>query len=246
MSHVYFLKHSYSSQYYDPEYAKWYYENYTKLGKTKGRRKSPSLNEYGKAAAQTVKEKITAEKKQKLEELSAQKKDVRQRLSEQKSSEIKKEREKLKSDLKNHKEQTKNKIQQLWNRLKTMSSSERASQTGTIRAEIERLKEENASQKEKLAAAYKQTSTDIRENYKELGKQVNESFKEQSKQIVEQYNNLYLSELDKMGSDSAFTGRSSTNSTSGASSANSSAPKQEKKQPKKHGVGYKMYNMGRH
>lgn len=52
---------------YDPEYRKWYYQNFEKEGKTKGRDKSTSgLNEEGRAFAAYIREQLNNERKAKV------------------------------------------------------------------------------------------------------------------------------------------------------------------------------------
>ncbi len=52
---------------YDPEYRKWYYENYEKEGKVKGRDTSTSgLNEEGRAFAKYIREQLNNERKAKV------------------------------------------------------------------------------------------------------------------------------------------------------------------------------------
>lgn len=53
---------------YDPEYRKWYYENYEKEGKTKGRSSSTAgLNEEGRAFAAYLRQQFNSERKAKVD-----------------------------------------------------------------------------------------------------------------------------------------------------------------------------------
>ena len=76
----------------------------------------------------------------------------------------------------------KGKIDALRARLKSMSSSDRASSKASIQAEIDSLRDDNKAFREKLQASFKETRTNLKSEYDEK----------------------YISELDKIKSTGSF------------------------------------------
>lgn len=153
---------AYSSQYYDPQKAKEYYEKHKKL---KGRTSTAGLNDAGKVAAKEVKERITEEKKAQIEAI----------------------KEQAKERIAAAKDQMQGKIDALRAQLKGMSKEERQAKKEEIMNQISGLRAENKSLREKVQGDSKvlrqQTKEAFDEKYAQELEKINNSseFKKEKK-----------------------------------------------------------------
>ena len=109
-------------------------------------------------------------------------KHVKEQLTAEKKGKVENERESMKSQIESHKTQMKAKIESLRAKLKNMSKSEKAANKESIKAEIAGLREDNKAMRESLRAAFKQIKADLKTEYDEK----------------------YISELDKIRNTSSF------------------------------------------
>ena len=133
------LQH-YASKYYDPVKAHEYYERTKQL---KGRKSRVQLNEQGQAAAKTVKENITKERKERVES----------------------ERQVKDSKIEAKKVELQNKIDSIRKRLDGMTSESKAKIREKLQLEIDGLREENNAFREELNTEFKQTSSNLKTEY---------------------------------------------------------------------------------
>ena len=132
----------YASKYYDPVKAHEYYEEHKQL---KGRKKSVSLTDEGKAIAKSVKETLDTSKKSDIERSNAatqQKKD-------------------------SNAASLKHKIESLNKFLKQLSPKEREAQKERIQSQISSLRERNNRIREILTEKKNDTNKSIRDDYKQ-------------------------------------------------------------------------------
>ena len=185
----------YASPYYDPVKAHEYYMKHREL---KGRASTAGLNDEGKAAASYVKEQLTTERKSKVE---ANKEDT--------TNQIDKLREQKKSNIEAHKAAMQSQIDRLKAKLSSMSSADKQKNRDRIAANISVLREQNAAERERLNAEFQAHSKTIRTAQKET----NENLKTE-------YDDKYLSELEKIKANPAFqkakTSRSGSKKSSGS------------------------------
>lgn len=183
----------YASKYYDPVKA---HEYYLKTRELKGRQSTSSLNEEGKSTVEYVKSNLNAEKKQKLAE------EKNNRDSRIETAQTTKE-----TAIDKYANRTNLAIDQLREKLKSMSSAEKARNRDMILTQISRLRENNANAKLKLNNAYKKSYESISSDY---------STKVDA--IKNEYENLYLDELDKIKSESKYLKKSSSKGTKSSGS----------------------------
>lgn len=169
----------YASPYYDPVKAHEYYMKHREL---KGRTSTAGLNDEGKAAASYVKEQLTTERKAKVE---ANKEDT--------TNQIDKLREQKKSNIAAHKAAMQRQIDQLRAKLSSMSSTDKQKNRARISASISALREQNAAERERLNAEFQAQSKSLRTAQKET-----------NKNLKTEYDDKYLSELEKIKANPAF------------------------------------------
>lgn len=107
---------------------------------------------------------------------------VKEQLTAEKKGKVENEQESMKSQIESYKTQMKAKIEFLRAKLKSMSKSEKATNKESIKAEIAGLREDNKAMRESLRSAFKQTKVDLKTEYDEK----------------------YISELDKIRNTSSF------------------------------------------
>ena len=190
----------YASPYYDPVKAHEYYIKHREL---KGRASTAGLNDEGKAAASYVKEQLTTERKSKVE---ANKEDT--------TNQIDKLREQKKSNIEAHKAAMQSQIDRLKAKLSSMSPADKQKNRDRIAANISVLREQNAAERERLNAEFQAQSKTLRTAQKET----NENLKTE-------YDDKYLSELEKIKANPAFQKAK----TSRSGSKKSSSSKKTKK-----------------
>lgn len=194
------LKH-YASPYYDPVKAHEYYERTKKL---KGRRSTAGLNDEGKAAAKYVKERITAEKKQKIQSSkdlkdkniktsSESTKLTRKQAQEKKAATIKANSQKLQAEVKSLRES-----------YKGLSKEERAAKKEQVDAQIADMRARNKSEREKLSAEYKQFSDRLSSQHKTYSTEERGAHKERSDKYRQEADEKYEAELDKIRNTSSM------------------------------------------
>ena len=185
----------YTSPYYDPVKAHEYYMKHREL---KGRNSTAGLNDEGKAAASYVKEQLTTERKAKVE---ANKEDT--------ANQIDKLREQKKSNIETYKAVMQSQIDRLKAKLSSMSSADKQKNRDRIAANIAVLREQNAAERERLNAEFQAQSKTLRTAQKET----NENLKTE-------YDDKYISELEKIKANPAFqktkTSRSGSKKSSGS------------------------------
>ena len=185
----------YASPYYDPVKAHEYYMKHREL---KGRNSTAGLNDEGKAAASYVKEQLTTERKAKVE---ANKEDT--------ANQIDKLREQKKSNIETYKAVMQSQIDRLKAKLSSMSSADKQKNRDRIAANIAVLREQNAAERERLNAEFQAQSKTLRTAQKET----NENLKTE-------YDDKYISELEKIKANPAFqktkTSRSGSKKSSGS------------------------------
>ena len=190
----------YASPYYDPVKAHEYYMKHREL---KGRTSTAGLNDEGKAAASYVKEQLTTEHKTKVE---ANNEDT--------TNQIDKLREQKKSNIAAHKAAMQRQIDQLRAKLSSMSSSDKQKNRSKISSIISALREQNAAERERLNAEFQAQSKSLRIAQKET----NENLKTE-------YDDKYLSELEKIKANPAFQKAKASRSGSKKSSSSKKTKK---------------------
>ena len=190
----------YASPYYDPVKAHEYYIKHREL---KGRNSTAGLNEEGKAAASYVKEQLTTERKSKVE---SNKEDT--------TNQIDKLREQKKSNIEVHKSAMQSQIDRLKAKLRSMSSADKQKNRDRIAANISVLREQNAAERERLNAEFQAQSKSLRIAQKET----NENLKTE-------YDDKYLSELEKIKANPAFQKAKASRSGSKKSSSSKTTKK---------------------
>ena len=99
--------------------------------------------------------------------------------------------------------------------LKRMSAEDKASNTGRIKKQIASLREENAAKRAELQEQLKGKSTSLREKTNEVNTKLREDNKGSNtklrevhksyvKDLTSKYDNMYISELDKIRNTAAF------------------------------------------
>lgn len=169
----------YTSPYYDPVKAHEYYMKHRQL---KGRTSTAGLNDEGKAAASYVKEQLTSERKSKVE---ANKEET--------TNQIDKLREQKKSNIAVHKAAMQKQIDSLRNRLSSMSSADKKKNRSRIQSSISALREQNAAERERLNAEFQAQSKSLRTAQKET-----------NANLKTEYDDKYISELEKIKANPAF------------------------------------------
>lgn len=172
------LKH-YASPYYDPVKA---HEYYMRTRELKGRTSTAGLNDEGKAAARYVKDQLTTERKSKVE---ANK--------EATTNQIDKLRAQKKANIAAHKAAMQKQIDSLRNRLSNMSAVDKKKNRERISANISALREQNAAERERLNAEFQAQSKSLRSAQKET-----------NANLKTEYDDKYLSELEKIKANPAF------------------------------------------
>lgn len=172
------VKH-YASPYYDPVKAHEYYERTKHL---RGIKSTKGMNQEGKNAAKYVKERLNAEKKQKITES----KNTR-------DSTITSLRDTKKSTIDRHRNETKSKIESLRQQLKGMSKEKKAQMREQISSQIQSVREQNKQVRESLNSLFKTNSGYARDEHKE-----------NTSKLRDEYEQKYISELEKMRSDTKF------------------------------------------
>lgn len=190
----------YASPYYDPVKAHEYYIKHREL---KGRNSTAGLNDEGKAAASYVKEQLTTERKSKVE---SNKEDT--------TNQIDKLREQKKSNIEVHKSAMQSQIDRLKAKLRSMSSADKQKNRDRIAANISVLREQNAAERERLNAEFQAQSKSLRIAQKET----NENLKTE-------YDDKYLSELEKIKANPAFQKAKASRSGSKKSSSSKTTKK---------------------
>ena len=190
----------YASPYYDPVKAHEYYIKHREL---KGRNSTAGLNDEGKAAASYVKEQLTTERKSKVE---SNKEDT--------TNQIDKLREQKKSNIEVHKSAMQSQIDRLKAKLRSMSSADKQKNRDRIAANISVLLEQNAAERERLNAEFQAQSKSLRIAQKET----NENLKTE-------YDDKYLSELEKIKANPAFQKAKASRSGSKKSSSSKTTKK---------------------
>lgn len=191
----------YASPYYDPVKAHEYYIKHREL---KGRASTAGLNDEGKAAASYVKEQLTTERTSKVE---ANKEDT--------TNQIDKLREQKKSNLEVHKAAMQSQIDRLKAKLRSMSSADKQKNRDRIAANISVLREQNAAERERLNAEFQAQSKSLRTAQKET-----------NANLKTEYDDKYLSELEKIKPNPAF--QKAKASRSGSKKSSSSKKNQER------------------
>lgn len=186
----------YASPYYDPVKAHEYYMKHREL---KGRNSTAGLNDEGKAAASYVKEQLTTERKANKEDTTNQ---------------IDKLREQKKSNIEAHKAAMQSQIDRLKAKLRSMSSADKQKNRDRIAANISVLREQNAAERERLNAEFQAQSKSLRTAQQET----NENLKTE-------YDDKYLSELEKIKSNPAFQKAKASRSGSKKSSSSKKTKK---------------------
>ena len=190
----------YASPYYDPVKAHEYYMKHREL---KGRNSTSGLNDEGKSAASYVKEQLTTERKSKVE---SNKEDT--------TNQIDKLREQKKSNIEVHKAAMQSQIDRLKAKLRSMSSADKQKNRDRIAANISVLREQNAAERERLNAEFQAQSKSLRIAQKET----NENLKTE-------YDDKYLSELEKIKANPAFQKAKASRSGSKKSSSSKTTKK---------------------
>lgn len=184
----------YASPYYDPVKAHEYYIKHREL---KGRASTAGLNDEGKAAASYVKEQLTTERKSKVE---ANK--------EYTANRINKLLEQKKSSIADHKAAMQRQIDQLRAKLSSMSSAGKQKNRAQISSSLSALREQNAVERDRLNAEFQAQSKYLRT-----------AQKEPNKNLKTEYDDKYLSELEKIKANPAFQKAKASRSDSKESSS---------------------------
>ena len=179
----------YASPYYDPVKAHEYYEKHKHL---KGRTSTSGLNEEGRAVAAHIKQNLDSEKKAKIEAntrsmndaISSSKSSADstvKALNAKRSKELQASKEAMNSKIQNFKSMAaslksqhttvlKNRISSLNSLLKGSGHSEE--EQNKIRAEIEKLREENSQKREELTSRFNDLSNKARSDHSALTESV--------------------------------------------------------------------------
>lgn len=200
------VKH-YASPYYDPVKAHEYYERTKHL---RGIKSTRGMNQEGKNAAQYVKERLNAEKKQKITES----KNTR-------DSTIKSLRDNRKSTIDRHRSEMKSKIESLRQQLKGMPKEQKAQMRENISSQIQSIREQNRQVRESLNAEFKTRSGEAKDSHRE-----------NASRIREEYEQKYISELEKMRNDKSFKKAAKAKKAPKKSGKKASAKKASSKQGK--------------
>lgn len=179
------LKH-YASPYYDPVKA---HEYYIKNRELKGRTSTAKLNDEGRAAAKYVKTQLTAERKSKVDDHQTKT-----------QSQIDARKEKLLADIETHKNQTSKSIESLRKQLSSMSMKDWDTHGERIQSEIAKLKEDNANARAALQSEFLVDRDKLCDDHKT-----------ERARLKEEYDEKYVSELDKIRSNSKFLKKNSKN-----------------------------------
>lgn len=107
---------------------------------------------------------------------------VKSQLTTEKKQNVETERQSMKDKVDVYKQQTQAKIDSLRDRLKNMSKEQKAANRDSIRSEIDGLRADNKAIREQLQAEFKQTKTNL----------------------STEYDNKYISELDKIRNTKSF------------------------------------------
>lgn len=172
------LKH-YASPYYDPVKA---HEYYMKTRELKGRTSTSSLNEEGKAAAKYIKEQLDTERKAKVEEHQNST-----------NAQIDAKYANMQSSIESHKTQMQSGIEKLQKELSGMSMDEWNKNAERIQSEIAKLREDNATMREKLKSEYATDKEQLRNDHKT-----------ETSRLKEEYDEKYAAELDNIKSNSKY------------------------------------------
>jgi hypothetical protein len=194
------LKH-YASPYYDPVKA---HEYYMKNRELKGRKSTTTLNDEGKAAAEYVKNQLDDERKSKVEALNASTNAQINAKKESIQSTIKGEKENMQNSIETHKNQTINKIKSLREKLEKMTMEEWQDGSESIIKEIEKLRESNATIREKLQSEYSAKANSLREDQVSTSSTLKSTNKAEISRLKEEYDEKYMSELDKIKSNPKY------------------------------------------
>lgn len=193
---------------YDPEYNKRYYEehkqeahDYYEAHKQLKGRSTSGLNEEGKMAAQYLKDNLNARRKEKV----ALSKEDMQRQTESKKNE-------MLNTIESHKTTMQSSIDRINNKLKKMSPKEKRIRGQSLKDEINRLREDNASKRAELQEAFKKDRVDLSDKHKSNV----ESYKSE-------YENDYANALDELLKDSKYQKQKKSKSTSSNNSVSTPA-----------------------
>lgn len=177
MSDLYLIH--YASKYYDPVKA---HEYYMRTRELKGRRSTSGLNEEGRSAAEYIKNQVYAERDQ---ELSGSKNRYSNKVENaQKIRELRLDR---------YTNQTQRAIDGLREKLKGMTSAEKARNRSLILNQISKLREGNSLKKSQVNEAYGRQTEGMKRDYTD-----------EVDAIKSKYEEVYLSELDKLKENSEF------------------------------------------
>lgn len=200
------LEH-YASKYYDPVKAHEYYERTKKL---KGRKSTSDLNEEGKEVAKYVKEQVDSEKNKAIDtETEATNKEIEtikigvQRRSSQ-------EQQQAQSQILAYNKRTQRKIDLLQSRISMAGVSD--AHKAYLQSEISKLRTDNAEQKAKIQLMYKTTVSELKTSSKSDIAALRSELKASKANIKSEYDEKYLSELDKIKADSKYAKASKSSS----------------------------------
>lgn len=213
----------YASPYYDPVKA---HEYYIKNRELKGRTSTASLNDKGKEVASYVKQKLTAERKQKVEShkkktdsLINSSKNKKNKDLDTKRTERDTEKESLRNEKKqiieSHKASMNNAIDNLKAALKSMSKADRAANKEAYQQQINNLRKQNSEARARITAEYSAMSKDVSDQYSKYSKQRSEQHRSytknartthtnERKRLKTEYDNKYVNELNRIKSESAY------------------------------------------
>ena len=191
----------YASPYYDPVKAHEYYEAHKKL---KGRHSTANLNDKGKAAASYVKDQLTLEKTKKIKESRNSRDSKIKTTNETAATETESETNSTKSQIEQHKRQMQSAITSIRERIKRMSSKEKAARKEALYREIDKLREKNSEARSELQAKLKEFKIDVRTKRNKDNAGHRNEHNENVKSIRKEFDDKYASELDKIRSDSSL------------------------------------------
>lgn len=225
-----YLAH-YASKYYDPVKAHEYYEKHKQL---KGRQSTANLNDKGKKVWASVKNEITAEKKETLSEENAKHKASIEQLRSRASDSKKAITEKLKAYVSQLKDQTSShleterntrdaKIKQIQNEVipTGISKYERLKRVADKRKRIEQIRGDSDNKTERLKTDYKTKIDDGRQNsnsdrtavanqLKEAVEAARQKYQANKASINAKYEKVYQDEYDKVASSYRKVGKKKT------------------------------------
>lgn len=201
------LKH-YASKYYDPIKAHEYYERTKEL---KGRRSTSNLNEEGKATAEYVKKQIDTERDKTIDaetektnkEIEAIRTNTQRRSSQ--------EQLQVQAQVMTYNKRAQRKIDLLRSRMSMTGVSD--THKAYLQSEISNLRADNAEQKSKLQLMYKITVGELKTSSNSDIAALRSELKTSKANIKSEYDEKYLSELDKIKADSKFTKTDKSSST---------------------------------